>query len=104
MESFETQTIGELHINSGLPFMKNWVPHFGNTFLVAASQKMRFSSVGKWKIDFLCKEDENSLWKHCLPIQDTHMCVIIAHYHKLFNGYLRKNSESTQTLAISERE
>ena len=86
MESFEMQPIGELHIKCGLLFMKNEVPHFGNTFLVAATQKIPFSGLGKWKIDFLCKDNENSLWKNCLPFQDTHMCTIWPHYDKLCHG------------------
>ena len=86
MESFEMQPIIEMSIKCGLLFIKNGVPHFGNTLLVPASQITPFSALGKWKIDFLCKENENSLWRHCLPFQDTHMCTIWVHYHKLCHG------------------
>ena len=76
MEIFGTQSIGELHIKYGLLFVKNSVGRFGNTSLVDASQKLVFSTFGKWKIDFLFKEDENFLQRHCLSLQDTHMCTI----------------------------
>ena len=86
MESLVTHLIGELHIKYGLLFVKNSVGAFWQKSLVDTSQKLVFLTFGKWKIDFLFKEDENSLWRHCLPLQDTHMCTIWDHYHKLFVG------------------
>ena len=86
MVSMVTHLIGGLLIKYGLLFIKNSVGAFWQKSMVDASQKLVFSTFGKWKIDFLFKEDENSLWRHCLPLQDTHMCTIWDHYHKLFVG------------------
>ena len=58
--------------------------------------KTCFSTFGKWKIDFLFKEDENSLWRHCLPLQDTHMSIIWDHYHRLFVGYGHNQAHFTK--------
>ena len=96
MESLVTHLIGELHIKYGLLFVKNSVGAFWQKSLVDASQKLVFSTFGKWKIDFLFKEDENSLWRHCLPLQDTHMCTIWDHYQRLFVGYGHNQAHFTK--------
>jgi len=34
-------------------------------YLVDPSQKTPFLSLGKWKMDFSCKENKNFLWQTC---------------------------------------
>ena len=57
MVSMVTHLIGGLLIKYGLLFVKNSVGAFWQKSMVDASQKIVFSTFGKWKIDFLFKED-----------------------------------------------
>ena len=68
MVSMVTHLIGGLLIKYGLLFVRNSVGAFWQKSIVDASQKLVFSMFGKWKIDFLLKEYENSLWRDCLPL------------------------------------
>ena len=56
---------------------------FCNKYMVGPSQKKSFWALGKWKMNFPCKENENSLWKHCLEFQDAPLCAIWDHLNKL---------------------
>ena len=56
MESFEMQPIGEMSIKCGLLFIKNGVPHFGNTLLVPASQITPFWHLQNGKLIFCARK------------------------------------------------
>ena len=76
IKTFYTQPFFQLCIKHGLVFYKIDLVHFCNNYLVVPSQKTSFQALGKWKIDFSSKENENSLRQHCLPLQDAPLCMI----------------------------
>ena len=51
--------------------------------MVGPSQKNSFQALRKWKMNFSCKENENSLRQHCLEFQDAPLCTIWDHLNKL---------------------
>ena len=46
-------------------------------------KKTLFRALKKWKMNFPCKENENSLWQHYLEFQDAPLCTIWDHLNKL---------------------
>ena len=46
-------------------------------------KKNSFQALGKWKMNFPCKENENSLRQHCFEFQDAPSCTIWDHLNKL---------------------
>ena len=54
-----------------------------NIVLVGAWQNNQFFTLKKWKMIFLCNENENFLRQHCSPLQDGPMCTIWDHLNKL---------------------
>ena len=56
---------------------------FCNKYMVAPSQKNSFWAFKKWKMNFPCKENDNSLRQHCLEFQDAPLCTIWGHLNKL---------------------
>ena len=83
IKTFYTQLFGQLCIKYGLVFYKNDLVQFCNNYLVGSSQKSSFWALEKWKMNFPCKENENSLWQHCLEFQDAPLCTIWDHLNKL---------------------
>ena len=83
IKAFDTQPLCQLCIKHGLVFYKNYLVHFYNIYLVVPSKKTSFRELEKWKMNFLCKENENSLRQHCLPFQDAPLCTIWNHLNKL---------------------
>jgi hypothetical protein len=75
--------VGKLSILGGLLFFKNLLVPMWNFNFVVPSQNTPFSAPRKWKMDFSCDEKENFLLQHCKTSQDTHVCTIWIHYHKL---------------------
>ena len=70
IKTIYTQPFGQLCIKYVLVFQEMDLVQFCNKYLVGPSQKNSFWALGKWKIDFSSKENENSLRQHCLPFQD----------------------------------
>ena len=56
---------------------------FCNKYIVGSLQKNSFWALEKWKMNFPCKENENSLRKHCLEFQDAPLFTIWDHLNKL---------------------
>ena len=56
---------------------------FCNNYLVGPSQKNSFWALGKWKMIFSSKENENFLRQHCLLFQYAPLCTIWDHLNKL---------------------
>ena len=76
IKTFYTQPFGQLCIKYGLVFYKIDLVQFCNKYMVGPSQKNSFQALGKWKMNFLCKENENFLRQHCLPFQYAPLCTI----------------------------
>ena len=70
IKTFNTQPFCQLCIKYGLVFYKIDLVQFCNKYMVGPSQKNSFRALGKWKMNFPCKENENSLRQHCLEFQD----------------------------------
>ena len=83
LKAFGTQLFCQLCIKYGLLFYKNNLVQFFNEYLVGPSQKNSFWAFEKRKMNFLCKENENSLWQHCLSFQHAPLCTIWDHLNKL---------------------
>ena len=83
IKTFHTQTFGQLCIKYVLVFYKIELVQFCNNYLGGPSQKTCFRALGKWKMNFPCKENENSLRQHCLEFQDAPLCTIWDHLNKL---------------------
>ena len=84
IKTFYTQPFGPLWIKYVLVFYKIDLIQFCNKYIIAPSQKKtHFGHSKKWKLNFLCKENENSLWQHCLEFQDAPLCTIWDHLNKL---------------------
>ena len=66
IETFDTQPFGKLCIIYGLVFYKIDLVQFCNKYMVGPSKKPSFRALEKWKMNFPCKENENSLRQHCL--------------------------------------
>ena len=76
IKACDTQPFGQLCIKYGLVFYKIDLVQICNNYLVGPSQKNSFRALGKWKMNFSCKENENFLRQHCLPFQDAPLCTI----------------------------
>ena len=50
--------------------------------MVGPSQKNLFWALEKWKIDFSCKENKNSLCQYCLPIQNANFVQNMVSFEK----------------------
>ena len=83
IKTFYTQPFGQLCIKYILVFYKIDLVQFCNKYMVVPSQKNSFRALGKWKMNFPCKENENSLRQHCLEFQDAPFCTIWDHLNKL---------------------
>ena len=83
IKTFDTQPFCQLCIKHGLVFYKIDSAHFYNNYLAVPSQKTSFGALEKWKMNFPCKENENSLRQHCLELQDAPFCTIWDHLNKL---------------------
>ena len=83
IKAFDTQPLCQLYIKHGLVFYKNDLVHFYNIYLVVTSQKTSFRALEKWKMNFPCKENQNSLSQHCSPFQDAPLWTIWHHLNKL---------------------
>ena len=83
IKTFDTQPFCQLCIIYGLVFYKIDLVHLCNNYLVVPSQKNSFWALGKWKMNFPCKENENFLRQHCLPFQYAPLCTIWDHLNKL---------------------
>ena len=82
-KTFDTQPFCQLCIKYGLVFYKIDLVQFCNKYMVGPSQKNSFWALGKWKIDFSSKENENSLRKYCLQLQYAPLWTIWYHLNKL---------------------
>ena len=76
IKKFYTRPFCQLCIKYGLVFYKNDLVQFCNNYLVGPSQKNSFRALGKWKMIFSLKENENFLRQHCLPFQFALLCTI----------------------------
>ena len=83
IKAFDTQPLRQLCIKHGIVFYKIDLVHFCNNYLVVPSQKTSFWGLKKWKMNFPCKENENSLRQHCLEFQDVPFCTIWVNLNKL---------------------
>ena len=64
--------------------LKNWFgPILQQIYGRSFTKKNSFQALRKWKMKFLCKENENSLRQHCLEFQDAPSCTIWDHFNKL---------------------
>ena len=86
IKAFDTQPFGPLYIKYGLIFKKIDMVQFCNKYMVGPSQKNSFRALGKWKMNFPCKENENFLRQHCLAFQDAPLCTIRDHLNELCHG------------------
>ena len=84
-KAFYTQPFCQLCIKYGLVFKKIDLVQFCNKYMVGPSQKNSFRALEKWKMNFPCKENENSIRQHCLPFHDASFCTILYHCNKLFH-------------------
>ena len=75
IKAFDTQPLCQLCIKHGLVFYKIDLVHF-TTIIVPSQKKPSFRALEKWKMNFPCKENENSLRQHCLEFQDAPLCTI----------------------------
>ena len=82
---FCTQPFCQLCIKYVLVFYKNDLVQFCNKYMVAPSQKNSFWAFKKWKMNFPCKENKNSLRQHCLEFQDAPLCTVWDHLNKLWH-------------------
>ena len=56
---------------------------FCNKYIIGPSQKNSIQALRKLKMNFPCKENENSHRQHCLEFQDVPLCTIWDHLKKL---------------------
>ena len=92
IKTFHTQPFGQLCIKYGLVFYKNDMVQFCKKYMVGPSQKNLFWALEKWKIEFSCKENKNSLCQYCLQMHDVNLCKIWYHLNKYLIGLSQKNS------------
>ena len=57
--------------------------NFATIILEVLHKKTSIWALKKWKMNFPCKENENSLWQHCLEFEDAPLCTIWDHLNKL---------------------
>ena len=76
IKTFDTQSFCQLCIIYVLVFYKIDQVQFCNKYMVGPSQKNSFRALGKWKMNFPCKENENSLFQQCLEFQDAPLWTI----------------------------
>ena len=104
IKTFYTQQFGQLCIKYCLVFYKIDLVQFCNKYMVGPSQKTSFRALGKWKMNFPCKENENSLRQHCLPFQYAPLCTIWDHLNKLCHEYGHKIDHLAWKPLISTRD
>ena len=75
-----------MHITWSSVF-KNVFLKFSNIFVVGALKKKPFFTLEKWKMIFLCNEQENFLRQHCPCFPDICLCIIWVYFNKLCHGY-----------------
>ena len=83
VKTFYTQPFCQWCIKYVLVFYKNYLDQFCNNYFGGPSQKNSFRALEKWKMNFPCKENENSLRQHCLELQDAPLCILWDHLNKL---------------------
>ena len=83
IKTFYTQSFGQLCIRYGIVFYKISLVQFCKKYMVGPSQKNSFRALGKWKMNFPCKENENFLRQHCFTFQYAPLCTIWDHLNKL---------------------
>ena len=87
METFSEEKLWLfVHITWYSIFKKNVSLKFCNIFVLGAMPENTFSTLGKWKMVFLCNEKENFLRQHCPCFQDACLCRIWEHLNKLCYG------------------
>ena len=91
IKACDTQRVGQLCIKYGLVFYKIDLVQICNNYLVDPSQKNSFQALGKWKMVFSSKENENFVRQHCLPFQYAPLCTIWDHLNKLCHECGHKN-------------
>ena len=104
IKTFDTQPFCQLCIIYGLVFYKIDLVQFCNKYVVGPSQKNSFRALGKWKMNFPCKENKNSIRQHCLEFQDAPLCTIWDHLNKLCHGCGHKIDHLTWKPLISKRD
>ena len=104
IKTFFTKPFCQLCIIYGLLFYKIDLVQFCNNYLGGPSQKTSFWALGKSKINFPCKENENFLRQHCLEFQDVPLCTIWAHLNKLCHEYGHKIDHLAWKPLISTRD
>ena len=67
-------------------------------------KKNSIRALGKWKMNFPCKETKNSLRQHCLEFQDAPLCTIWDHLNKLCHGCGHKIDHLAWKPLISTRD
>ena len=82
-KTFDTQPFCQWCIKYGLVFYKIDLVQFCNKYMVGLQKKTSFRALGKWKMNFPCKENENSLRQHCLEFRDAPLCLVWDHLNKL---------------------
>ena len=83
IKTFYTQPFGQLCIKYVLVFEKNDLVQFCKKYMAGPLQKTLFRVLEKWKMNFPCKENKNSLKQYCLPFQYAPLCTIWDHLNKL---------------------
>ena len=87
IKAFDTQPLCQLCIKHGIVFYKIDLVQFFNKYMVGPSQKTSFQALGKWKMHFACKENENSLRQHCLEFQYEPLCTIFLGTNQFFDFF-----------------
>ena len=83
IKTFDAQQFCQLCMKYGLVFYKMIWSNFATIIWEVLHKKTSFWALEKWKMFFLCKENENFLRKHCLPFQYAPLCTIWDHLNKL---------------------
>ena len=76
IKTFDTQPFYQLCIKMAQYFIKLIWSIFATIIWQFLHKKTSFRALGKWKTNFSCKENENSLRQHCLEFQDAPLCTI----------------------------
>ena len=86
IKTFDTQTFCQLCIKYVLVFYKIDLVHFGNKYMVGASQKNSFWALKKWKMNFCPKKMKTSLG-NIVYHSNMHPC---AQYEIIWTNYAMK--------------